>query len=91
MSAPEADHSLLEVLATIPQFELMPRTSKFRAAFRLLDVDHSGCLDMSEVHGLLSWLVPEFAPTTAVLQQQQHTCQLNWMCECMQLLTAVLP
>lgn len=62
VSPAEADQSLLEVLAMIPQFELLPRTSKFRAAFRLLDLDHSGRLDLSEVIGLLSWLDPEFVP-----------------------------
>lgn len=61
VSTAEADHSLLEVLAMIPQFELLPRTSKFRAAFRILDIDHSGRLDMSEVNALLPWLAPEFA------------------------------
>lgn len=61
VSTAEADHSLLEVLAMIPQFELLSRTSKFRAAFRLLDVDHSGSLDLSEVNALLPWLAPEFA------------------------------
>eukprot|EP00892_Ulva_mutabilis_P005280 jgi/Ulvmu1/3123/UM015_0163.1 len=63
VSTAESDHSLLEILAMIPQFELLPRTSKFRAAFRLLDVDHSGRLDLSEVNALLPWLAPEIAST----------------------------
>lgn len=66
----EAEHALLEVLSTVPPFEVLPRTAKFRAAFRLLDVDLSDGLTVGELKQLLPWIVPQYAQPSG---SHQHT------------------
>lgn len=58
----EAEHALLEVLCMVPPFEELSRTAKFRAAFRLLDIDFSNGLSTGELKQLLPWLVPPCDP-----------------------------